>query len=152
MFAQLRGLTKDDLAKMLDESNMYVVEDKIKKIFSNTDMLAAQIQKSLPGIGKLKNGGLINYFANGGYARGADRIPAMLSAGEYVVQKKAVDTIGLDNMDRINKGQLPSNSNSVYNYGISVNVNNSNANPNDIARTVINQIKQIDAQRIRSYR
>jgi hypothetical protein len=98
-------------------------------------------------------GGMVpKYFANGGYGRGTDIIPAMLTPGEYVVQKKAVDAIGLDNMDMINKGQLPSNSNSVYNYGISVNVNNSNANPNDIARTVINQIKQIDAQRIRSYR
>ncbi|NDB80016.1 hypothetical protein EB155_09125, partial [archaeon] len=84
--------------------------------------------------------------------KGMDRIPAMLSAGEYVVKKKAVDTIGIDNMDRINRGQLPSNSNSLYNYNLSVNVSNSNANPNDIARTVINQIRQIDAQRIRSNR
>jgi hypothetical protein len=42
------------------------------------------------------------------------------------------------------------NSKTLYNYNLSVNVSNSNANPNDIARTVINQIKQIDNQRIRS--
>jgi TP901 family phage tail tape measure protein len=104
------------------------------------------------GIFKIKNGGFINYFAGGGYAKGMDKIPAMLSAGEYVVKKKAVDTIGIDNMDRINKGQLPNSSNSLYNYNLSVNVSNSNANPNDIARTVINQIRQVDAQRIRGNR
>jgi hypothetical protein len=75
-----------------------------------------------------------------------------LTPGEYVVRKSAVDSLGINTMNSINNGKLPVNSNSVYNYGISVNVNNSNANPNDIARTVINQIKQIDSQRIRSYR
>jgi len=42
------------------------------------------------------------------------------------------------------------NSKTLYNYNLNVNVSNSNANPNDIARTVINQIRQIDNQRIRS--
>jgi TP901 family phage tail tape measure protein len=98
-------------------------------------------------------GGMVpKYFASGGYSRGTDTIPAMLTPGEYVVRKSAVDALGVNAMNSINSGKLPVNSNSVYNYGISVNVNNSNANPNDIARTVINQIKQIDAQRIRSYR
>jgi hypothetical protein len=43
------------------------------------------------------------------------------------------------------------NSKTLYNYNLSVNVSNSNANPNDIARTVINQIKMIENQRIRGY-
>jgi hypothetical protein len=43
------------------------------------------------------------------------------------------------------------NSKTLYNYSVNVNVSNSGANPNDIARTVINQIKQIDNQRIRSF-
>jgi TP901 family phage tail tape measure protein len=120
----------------------------------NPDFMGAGLRgsRALEFFPHFKMGGLIKYFAGGGYAKGMDRIPAMLSAGEYVVKKKAVDTIGIDNMDRINRGQLPSNSNSLYNYNLSVNVSNSNANPNDIARTVINQIRQIDAQRIRSNR
>jgi hypothetical protein len=40
----------------------------------------------------------------------------------------------------------------VYNYSLSVNVSNSNANANEIARVVMNQIKQVDSQRIRGSR
>jgi TP901 family phage tail tape measure protein len=96
-------------------------------------------------------GGVVpKYFAAGGYGKGTDTIPAMLTPGEFVIQKRAVDMLGTGVMNSINNGELPGNS--VYNYSLSVNVSNSNANPNDIARTVINQIKQIDAQRIRGNR
>ncbi len=96
-------------------------------------------------------GGIVpKYFAAGGYGKGTDTIPAMLTPGEFVIQKRAVDMLGTGVMNNINNGELPGNS--VYNYSLSVNVSNSNANPNDIARTVINQIKQIDSQRIRGNR
>jgi hypothetical protein len=39
----------------------------------------------------------------------------------------------------------------VYNYNLSVNVK-SDANPNDIARVVMAQIRQVDSQRIRGQR
>jgi hypothetical protein len=39
----------------------------------------------------------------------------------------------------------------VYNYGINVNVQ-TDANPDQIARAVIGQIKQIESQRIRGNR
>jgi len=107
----------------------------------------------IPNI-KFNSGGLVpKYFANGGFSKGTDTVPAMLTPGEFVVRKSAVDELGVSQLHKINDGNLPGgNFNSVYNYGISVNVTSSNANPNEIARTVINQIKQIDAQRIRSYR
>ena len=96
-------------------------------------------------------GGIVpKYFAAGGYGKGTDTIPAMLTPGEFVVQKRAVDMLGTGVMNSINNGEVLGNS--VYNYSLSVNVSNSNANPNDIARTVINQIKQIDSQRIRGNR
>jgi hypothetical protein len=40
----------------------------------------------------------------------------------------------------------------VYNYNVGINVGGSSANPQDIARAVMTQIKNIDAQRIRSQR
>jgi hypothetical protein len=96
-------------------------------------------------------GGVVpKYFAAGGYGKGTDTIPAMLTPGEFVIQKRAVDMLGTGVMNSINNGEVLGNS--VYNYSLSVNVSNSNANPNDIARTVINQIKQIDSQRIRGNR
>lgn len=86
--------------------------------------------------------------------KGTDTIPAMLTAGEFVMSKPAVDKIGTGRLAEINRGYDKStnnNSDSVYNYSISVNAS-TNANPNEIANTVLAQIKQVDAQRIRSNR
>jgi hypothetical protein len=52
-------------------------------------------------------------------------------------------------MKAINSGA--SVGDSVYNYNLSVNVK-SDANPDQIAKTVIAQIKQIDSQRVRGTR
>jgi 4-hydroxy-3-methylbut-2-enyl diphosphate reductase IspH len=40
----------------------------------------------------------------------------------------------------------------VYNYSLSVGVNGTSASPDDIARTVIAQIRNMDAQRLRGNR
>ena len=99
----------------------------------------------------LASGGMVpKYFAVGGMARGTDTVPAMLTPGEFVMSKYAVKSYGLDTMKAINSGST-SVGDSVYNYSLSVNVK-SDANPDEIARTVMMQIKQIDAQRIRGNR
>jgi hypothetical protein len=106
------------------------------------------------GIKKLAKGGLVpKYFANGGYARGGDVVPAMLTPGEFVVKKPAADRIGASALSGINNGNLPAASgDSVYNtYSINISVN-SNSNAQDIANTVLNSIKRVDNQRIRSTR
>jgi TP901 family phage tail tape measure protein len=104
---------------------------------------------SIP-IKKKYMGGMIKKFAAGGFAVGTDTVPAMLTPGEFIVSKYGVDKFGVDNLKAINKGDNPS-SPSVYNYNLSVNVK-SDANPNEIARTVMMQIKQIDSQRIKGNR
>jgi hypothetical protein len=106
---------------------------------------------------KRSMGGLIpKYMAAGGFAKGTDTVPAMLTPGEFVVKKFAVDSFGVDNLRDINNGTFNDKSksgknasSSVYNYGINVNVANSNASTDEIARAVITQIKNIDNQRIR---
>ena len=113
-------------------------------------------------------GGMIpKYMASGGMARGTDTVSAMLTPGEFVVNKNATQKFGpllsainsptfttpeaMSSIKNLSGSQTEvNNSKTLYNYNLSVNVSNSNANPNDIARTVINQIKQIDNQRIRS--
>jgi hypothetical protein len=101
----------------------------------------------------LASGGMVpRYFARGGLNMlpiGTDTIPAMLSPGEFVVSKFAVDNFGADKLKSINSGNTDLGS--VYNYNLSVNVK-SDANPNEIAQTVIEQIRQVDNQRIRSNR
>ncbi len=95
----------------------------------------------------LATGGIVpktQYFKIGGQPRGTDTISAMLTPGEFVVKKPAVDKIGVNNMKKINNGQLPS-ANSMYNYNISINVK-SDADANEIAQTVIAKIKTIKNQ------
>jgi TP901 family phage tail tape measure protein len=102
------------------------------------------------------SGGLVaNYMASGGLTKpmfgpkGTDTVPAMLTPGEFVVRKWAVDRFGVENLKAVNQGNFGSGS--VYNYNMSVNVR-SDANPDEIARTVMAQIKRVDAQRIRGNR
>ena len=100
---------------------------------------------------KLSSGGFIDVarFLNGGFSVGTDTVPAMLTPGEFVMSKYAVDSYGVDRMKAINNGD--SIGDSVYNYSINVNVK-SDSNPDEIAKTVIAQIKGIDAQKIRGNR
>jgi len=101
---------------------------------------------------KSKGGMIPNYLADGGspFAKGTDTVPAMLTPGEFVMSKYAVDSFGVENMKAINSGA--SVGSTVYNsYDLNVNVR-SDANPNEIARAVMTQIKQVDSQRIRGVR
>jgi TP901 family phage tail tape measure protein len=96
----------------------------------------------------LSSGGMVKpkYFSVGGQARGTDIVPAMLTPGEFVMSKYAVNSYGTDKMKAINSGTYEGEK--VYNYNLSVNVK-SDSNPDDIARVVIKQIQQLDNQRIR---
>ena len=99
----------------------------------------------------MSSGGMVKpkYFSVGGSARGTDIIPAMLTPGEFVMSKYAVDSYGVDKMKSINRGSYEGEK--VYNYNLNVNVK-SDANPEDIARVVMTQIRQVDSQRIRVQR
>jgi DNA-binding HxlR family transcriptional regulator len=105
------------------------------------------------GDNELAMGGLVKpkYFNSGGmvkkYAMGGDVVPSMLTPGEFVMSKYAVKNYGVDTMKAMNSGTL--NEGSVYNYSVNVSVQ-SNSNPDQIARAVMTQIRQIDSQRIRS--
>jgi TP901 family phage tail tape measure protein len=124
-------------------------------------------------------GGMVpSYFAAGGRV-GSDSVPAMLTPGEFVMNKAATKRFG-PMLNQMNNSKFPSmiedmtpavyssnnssivsptitsvattvadNSSTMYNYNIGISVPQSNASSNDIARSVISQIKYIDSQRIR---
>ncbi len=98
---------------------------------------------------RAKGGIVPNYFTAGGFARGTDTVPAMLTPGEFVMSKYAVDSYGVDRMKAINSGS--DGSSSVYNYELVVNVK-SDANASDIANTVMAKIKQVDNMRLKGNR
>jgi hypothetical protein len=82
-----------------------------------------QASSFISGIGHSR-GGMI-YAAAGQMVpmlpRGTDTVPAMLTPGEYVVNRGAVQSLGVDAMHAINAGQMPVNQdNSVYNINVKI--------------------------------
>jgi hypothetical protein len=120
----------------------------------------------------MASGGMVpKYMAVGGRV-GSDTVPALLTPGEFVMNKKATQEFG-PLLSMLNESKYPSmigsglsgqvpinsvstsvsdNSTAVYNYSLGFNINGSSANPNEIARAVMTQIKQVDGQRIRRQR
>jgi LysM repeat protein len=124
-------------------------------IFSGTKIaLPAPKTTSSGGGGGASNmlfkaaGGMVpQYFRVGGFARGADKIPAMLSPGEFIISKPAVENFGVQNLNNINNGTPMGNE--VYNYNLSLSVNGTGMDADDVANTVIKRIKQLEGQRVR---
>jgi hypothetical protein len=107
---------------------------------------------TLPNFGKA-TGGFISGAGNGT----SDSIPAMLSNGEYVINAKAVKSVGMPMLDRINKmamggpvynvpaysiggrvkynaGGMATSSNSLYN--INVTLNGTDMSADDVANAI----------------
>jgi hypothetical protein len=125
--------------------------------------------------GKIKRmmmGGMVPKYMGVGGSVGSDTVPAMLTPGEFVMNKKATQQFG-PLLSMLNESKYPSmigsgssaqipinnisssvndNSTAVYNYTLDFNINGNNSNPNDIARAVMTEIKRVDAQRIRGQR
>jgi hypothetical protein len=49
-------------------------------------------------------GGMVSYLARGGSPRGSDTVPAMLTPGEFVMNKDSVSKYGRSFMEKMNKG------------------------------------------------
>ena len=67
------------------------------------------LKNLIPG---LRDGGMVEGFAYGGMVSGpggprSDMVPAMLSNGEFVMQASAVDRLGLNFLNMLNKGMMP---------------------------------------------
>ena len=112
---------------------------------STTVILANRRQQ----FGYISKGGLVpKFFARGGFAKGTDTVPAMLTPGEFVMSKYAVDTHGINTMKSLNNGE--SVGGTVYNNTYTLTVNaKTDANPNQIAQAVMTTIKNVEGRRVR---
>jgi len=108
--------------------------------------VVANLNKRLVSMG-YNTGGFVNGLGN------KDKISAMLTPGEFVITKPAVAAFGASKLASINNGKYNESSMYTSNNSYSINVNvKSDSNPDQIAKTVIAQIKQIDSQRLRGNR
>lgn len=82
------------------------------------------------------------YFAEGGPARGTDTIPAMLTPGEYVINRDAVSSLGLGTLRQLNRGQMPTGDTTVNNFQISVDISfDGMPDENFVKNKIVPQIK-----------
>jgi TP901 family phage tail tape measure protein len=84
------------------------VVDKLT-VLNGGPLTGAQIVAARKGVlGYLSTGGIVpQYFANGGGAKGTDTVPAYLTPGEFVVNKKA-SKVFAPLLQAINTGEFPS--------------------------------------------
>ena len=126
-----------------------------------------------PILSKGKGGmGIVKAMAFGGRAIGSDTVPAMLTPGEFIVNKSASRAYA-PLLERINESKYPGmlsgggqpqvpvnniststndNSTAVYNYNLGFCINGANGSAKDIANAVMREIKNVDSQRIRGQR
>ena len=89
------------------------VQDPSWKVWTNqigelVDKVKANTPEGNVGIvpkGKRRgyaSGGFVSLFNSGGPAMGTDTVPAMLTPGEFVVRKAAVDAVGIETLKSIN--------------------------------------------------
>jgi TP901 family phage tail tape measure protein len=149
---------KEYFEKVIDEvadgtANISMIIDYANAVNDALGTPGAQVAMASGGMvkGYARGGKIPKYMSAGGGFRslGTDIVPAMLTPGEFVVRKYAVDNFGTDKLKAINNGTYRGDS--MYNYEVNVSVQ-TDANPDQIARAVMGQIRQIDAQRIRGNR
>jgi hypothetical protein len=144
----IQAMIKAGNVDKAENATVSLINEMAKVSTLTSEQIISARKRSL---GYLNSGGSVpKYFASGGRALGSDTVQAMLTPGEFVMSKYAVQTHGIGTMKAINNGSSPLGD-SVYNYNLSVNVK-SDANPNDIAQAVMTHIKSIDSQRIRGSR
>jgi len=106
-------------------------------------------------------GGIIPQYAQTGFLmrpRGTDTVPAMLSPGEFIMSRGAVDRLGLPMMEALNRGVSPgqqqTNGGSV---NLSVNINTTKPVDDDFVRNkmipeIMRQLRRdsLDGRRVLS--
>lgn len=149
--ANMRAKALEETAKRNKEAADAKAQAESLALLKAKEAASAKADRIATGFGwRFAKGGIVpKYFASGGFARGTDTVPAMLTPGEFVMSRYAVNSHGINNMNALNSGT--SMGDSVYNYNLNVSVR-SDASPDEIARTVIAQIKQVDSQKIKGNR
>jgi TP901 family phage tail tape measure protein len=99
---------RQELQTASNNASKLIQDNEVEKIIqSRIQAQARLLSKTIPITAKLKSnkkffGGLIQKFATGGSV-GTDTVPALLTPGEFVVNKKSAQSIGYGALGRMNK-------------------------------------------------
>lgn len=102
----------NDLAFAKDEESLKNLGKRVAAALFNgsiyeSTVLAGTNRRKSAELGALANWAYAQKFASGGHAAGSDTVPAMLTPGEWVVKKSAVDKYGLGLLDDLNNMRIP---------------------------------------------
>jgi TP901 family phage tail tape measure protein len=90
----------------VESGNMYAVRNAGIALTAAQKAYDATLPKASPGAGSGGGGTNMAYMATGGFAKGTDTVPAMLTPGEFVINKKSAQKYrGL--LDMINSNRVP---------------------------------------------
>lgn len=98
---------KKALEASLTQTNEKIakLDESINSTLDQIDNLFKQVKERIEGTAQTKAMGGLIYRAGGGFApKGTDTVPAMLTPGEFVVKKSAVDKVGVGALNQINAG------------------------------------------------
>lgn len=106
----LQGIQEGDFSQV-GRNIALAIANKIaeQSIDSGIDAIFGALTKlGTSYFGGKKDGGIVG-FSQGGMVRGGsgirDDVPALLTAGEYVIKQDAVNQIGAQNLEKLNQGQ-----------------------------------------------
>jgi hypothetical protein len=98
-------------------NKMKIPEGKVKilgktyKLWSALDFVPGEIQP----VSFLNKGGLVSGES------GVDKVPAMLTAGEFVIKRDAVNKIGTGALNQLNQGRQSSGQSNIFNFDLKIN-------------------------------
>ena len=117
LIAELQAISqREQDAQALIREREIAKQEEIRQLAKKSnDNLSTMVTELKGAVTALENlqparnarGGLIRGFASGGSVfqpRGTDTVPAMLTPGEFVIRKSAVDKIGTSTLSSINNG------------------------------------------------
>ena len=117
----LQGILKpfqDLINFFVDIMNKMALPDGKVKILGKTYTLWSGLDffpDDIKHVSFLNKGGLVSGES------GVDKVPAMLTAGEFVIRKEAVNQIGAGTLSRLNQGQQSSGQSNVFNFDLKIN-------------------------------
>jgi TP901 family phage tail tape measure protein len=168
-------ITKDSITKAEQKTIISGIGTYVRDLNAKIAKIIKPQKKMYGGVilPQSKGGmGIVKTMAFGGRAVGSDTVPAMLTPGEFIMNKAASKAYR-PLLERMNESKYPGmlngggmtqipvnnittsmndNSTAVYNYNLGFSINGANGNANDIARAVMREIKNVDSQRIRRQR
>ena len=136
----------DELMDMPEATPKFIQNIVNRTVPGSTEQVLGDMGDSITADAKMNGGGWVKGFNKGGEVPGSgnkDTVPAMLTPGEFVMSKGAVNKYGTDTLENMNAAANTSSSNSNFSNSVS-SISNSNSNFIDNMNSAVNTSSTIN--------